>query len=142
MTSLMRSKAHVLMVHFAMIRFDGASGACQSVTCDTFSAHCQSSSQERLPASESRMCMSIPARLKSNERHVPMLSHLVWRNLCWRSGYGGGGKASKIRGGGGILNFQGPRNRPLSTEILRNRLFWGSEAQAFEGQFLCEFPHP
>ena len=25
----MRSKEYVLMVHFAMIRFDGASGACQ-----------------------------------------------------------------------------------------------------------------
>ena len=29
LTSLMRSKEYVLMVHFAMIRFDGASGACQ-----------------------------------------------------------------------------------------------------------------
>ena len=27
MTSLMRSKEYVLMVHFAVIRFDGASGA-------------------------------------------------------------------------------------------------------------------
>ena len=26
----MRSKEYVLMVHFAVIRFDGASGACQS----------------------------------------------------------------------------------------------------------------
>ena len=29
---LKRSKKYVLMVHFAVIRFDGASGACQKVT--------------------------------------------------------------------------------------------------------------
>ena len=29
LTSLMRSKEYVLMVHFAVIRFGGASGACQ-----------------------------------------------------------------------------------------------------------------
>ena len=36
---LKRSKKYVLMVHFAVIRFDGASGACQESSMNTTSLY-------------------------------------------------------------------------------------------------------
>ena len=54
--SLERSKKYVLMAHFAVIRFDGASGACQEVYATSVGSNIVKS-PIALPVCQKRNCM-------------------------------------------------------------------------------------